>query len=63
VAGFDDCKDTTAKGLVITVSKEEGNRRTKKEYEEFLHAEIIIDEIRPLRSSTHRKIVFLTVDE
>jgi len=30
-----DCKDTTAKGLVMTISNEEGNRRTKNEYEEF----------------------------
>jgi hypothetical protein len=30
-----DCKGTTAKGFVITISKEEGYRRTKKEYEEF----------------------------
>jgi hypothetical protein len=30
-----DCKDTAAKGLVITFSKEEGHRRAKKEYEEF----------------------------
>jgi hypothetical protein len=30
-----DRKSTTAKGFVITISKEEGNRRTKKEYEEF----------------------------
>lgn len=28
-----DSKDTTRKGFVITISKEEGNRRTKNEYE------------------------------
>jgi hypothetical protein len=30
-----DCKDTSAKGFVIAIAKEKGNRRTKKEYEEF----------------------------
>ena len=30
-----DCKDTTAKRFVITFPKEEGDRRTKKKYEEF----------------------------
>jgi hypothetical protein len=34
-AALDCSKDTTAKGFVITVSKEEGDRRAKKEYEEF----------------------------
>jgi hypothetical protein len=37
MAAFDCSKDTTAKGFVITVSKEEGDRRAKKEYEEFTH--------------------------
>jgi hypothetical protein len=34
-AAFDCSKDTTAEGFVITVSKEESDRRAKKEYEEF----------------------------
>ena len=32
---FDCSKDTTAKGFVITVSKEESDGRTKKEYNEI----------------------------